>query len=356
MKTCFKICSVFLLGVTLTFSLSRTAFCTGKYTLTPVDKVVILELHGDNNFPVGKSDSLVSRRGDIRYTGKQQPPLEARGMGLLVEITVADKKRTILFDAGSRGDVMRSNFAYFGKNPAAIEAIVISHGHSDHFGGLPETLSMIQNRGIARKIPIYVGSEAAFETRYFCWPDGALKGPWKWPGQSVARLGGSYIIGGPRLLPGGIALYTGPIPYITAYENINLARKNGWCIKDADGMTRMIDMPEESALVLNVKNRGLLVISGCTHRGVVNTLRYAQQLTGINSIYARFGSYPAEDKDKLMQDLLTLKPAVFIGAHCSPNKPELMRTLRTELPQYGILYYQSVIGSEFSFPGAEDSN
>ncbi len=170
----------------------------------------------------------------------------------------------------------------------------------------------------------------------------------------MEQLGGDHIIGGPSLLLDGYALYTGPIPFQTSYETINLEKKKGWCVKDSSGKTKMINMPEEGALVLNVKNHGLVVISGCTHRGIVNTLRYAQQLTGIDSIYARFGSYPKVNKDKAIKDLLTIKPGVFIGAHCSPNKPDLMNALRTNLPKHGIPYYQSVIGSEFRFPGIAD--
>ncbi len=119
-------------------------------------------------------------------------------------------------------------------------------------------------------------------------------------------------------------------------------------MKEGDKV-KMIDMPEESALVLNVANRGLVVISGCTHRGTVNTLRYARQLTGIDKVYARYGSYPNADKDKLLKDLLAIKPAVFIGTHCSVDKPELMSALKTTLSQNGMAYYQSVVGSEFSF-------
>lgn len=339
---------VSLLWTTPSYIFPRAAFCADKLTLNPVDKVVLLELHGDNNYPVGKSDALVSRLGDIRYTGRQDTPLEARGMGILVEVFVNGKKRSILFDAGSRGDVMRSNFSYFGKDPSAIEAIVISHGHSDHFGGLPEVIKMIHaNKN--KKIPIYVGNEAVFETRYFRQKNGELKGPWKWPKELVEQLNGEHIVGGPSLLLDGYALYTGPIPFLTSFENINLNKKKGWCIKDPNGKAKMIDMPEESALVLNIKNKGLLVISGCTHRGIINTLRYAQQLTGIDSIYARFGSYPNEDIDKVINGLKSIKPSVFIGAHCSPNKPDLMHALKINLPQNGGSYYQSVIGSEFTF-------
>ena len=129
-----KIITAFILWAIQTFIFAHPANCADKLTLNPVDKVVVLELHGDNHYPVGNSDALVSRLGDIRYTGRQDPPLEARGMGILVEIYVNGMKRTILFDAGSRGDVMRSNFTYFDKNPSDIEAVVISHGHSDHFG------------------------------------------------------------------------------------------------------------------------------------------------------------------------------------------------------------------------------
>ncbi|MFQ5646846.1 MAG: MBL fold metallo-hydrolase [bacterium] len=327
-----------------------SGICGQTYAVKPVDKVVLLELYGDNNYPVGKSDRLVQRLGDIRQTGRPYPPLEARGMGTLVEITAAGKTHTILFDSGSRGDVMRNNFSYFHRNPADIEAIVVSHGHSDHFGGLGEVLKMIREQGNNRNIPIHVGSREAFESRYFRQKNGDLKGPWKWPREEVEQLGGRHVVTGkPELLLGGLALYTGPIPRIVPYEKMNLKKKKGWCVKEKDGTVRMINMPEDSALVVHVKNRGLVVISGCTHSGVTNTLRYARQLTEVGSVYARFGSYPKEDPAKLIKDLLEIKPVYFIGAHCSPNRPDLMYHLRHQLPENGIHYYQSVIGSKFTF-------
>ncbi len=90
----------FSIGLILSLIFPHPAVSADKFPLKPVDKVALLELHGDNTYPVGKSDAIVSRLGDIRYTGRQDPPLAARGMGILVEITVDDTTRTILFDAG----------------------------------------------------------------------------------------------------------------------------------------------------------------------------------------------------------------------------------------------------------------
>lgn len=316
--------------------------------LKPVDKVVLTEVFGDNLFPKGKSDAVVKRLGDQRYTGKQDDPLQAHGMGILVEIYMDGKKRTILFDAGGHGTVLRNNFPYFGKNPSDIELIVISHGHDDHFDGLPTMLKMMKESGRDPKnLPIYVGSKDAFDARYYRLANGELRGPWTWPKKEVEDLGGVHVIGGPHLLLDGIALYTGPIPYITEYEKIDLTKTEGWCVREgAQATIRMIDMPEESALVLNIKNKGLLVISGCTHRGTLNTLFHAQHLTGGISVYARFGSYPGVDKDKAVRDLLAINPKmIFMGAHCSPDRPALMKALRDNLPHY----YQSSVGSEFTF-------
>ncbi|MBI5787810.1 MAG: MBL fold metallo-hydrolase [Candidatus Schekmanbacteria bacterium] len=345
MKGIFKFVMIFW-GAIL-FLLSGTFALGEQLKLTPVDKVVILELYGDNTYPLGKSDNIVTRLGDTRSTGRISPPLAAHGMGVWVEISVDGKKRTLLFDAGDRADVMVENFRYFGKNPEEIEAIAVSHGHSDHFGGLAEVLKAIKPKN--KKIPIYTGSNDAFATRYIKTESGELKGPWTWSKEDTEHSGGQLFVGGPRLLLDGLALYTGSIPYITSYENINPGGGKGWCVKQENGEIKMIDMPEEGALVINLKNRGLVVLSGCTHRGTVNTLKQAQNLTGIKAVYARYGSFQKADKDKLIEDLLLIKPTIFIGTHCAMDKPELIGAFKTVFPQNGMTYYQSVIGSQFTF-------
>ena len=206
--------------------------------------------------------------------GQLSSLLGEHGFSALVE---ADDFR-LLFDTGS-GRAIIPNTQSLGLDLSEVNAVVISHGHYDHTGGLPPVLSRME------KVPVYLGAEA--------WADKfalLLDGSERWIGMPAAqdlleKSGARFeVTDGPRELYPGIIL-TGPIPRTTDFEAVEpilRVKKAGELLPDP--------VSEDQALILKGEE-GITVLTGCAHAGVVNTLLYAMQLTGASGIHGLIGGF-----------------------------------------------------------------
>ncbi len=206
--------------------------------------------------------------------GQLSSLLGEHGFSALVE---ADDFR-LLFDTGS-GRAIIPNTQSLGLDLSEVNAVVISHGHYDHTGGLPPVLSRME------KVPVYLGEEA-WADKFALLPDGSER----WIGMPAARdllekSGARFeMVDGPRELCPGIIL-TGPIPRTTDFEEVEpilRVKKAGELLPDP--------VSEDQALILKGEE-GITVLTGCAHAGVVNTLLYAMQLTGASGIHGLIGGF-----------------------------------------------------------------
>lgn len=199
------------------------------------------------------------------------------GMDLLAEhglsfwIEYAGKR--ILFDTG-QSDALIQNAAALDINLANTDAIVISHGHYDHTGGLKAVLD------IAPKTKIYL-HPAATESKFSRKPSGAKS--IGMPDPAKKAIQGRHVIWTvtpAEILPG--VSVTGQVPRLNGYEDVG-----GAFFVDKD-CQRPDELLDDQALLIE-SSKGLVVIFGCAHAGVVNTLDYISNITGNNKIYAVIG-------------------------------------------------------------------
>ncbi|MDD5224459.1 MAG: MBL fold metallo-hydrolase [bacterium] len=206
--------------------------------------------------------------------GQLSALLGEHGFSALVE---ADGFR-LLFDTGA-GRAVIPNVQSLGIDLSEINAVVISHGHYDHTGGLPPVLSRME------KVPVYLGAEA-WADKFALLPDGSER----WIGMPAARdllekSGARFeLVAGPRELAPGIIL-TGPIPRTNDFETVEPILQ----VKKA-GELQPDPVSEDQALILKGEE-GITVLTGCAHAGVVNTLAYAMQLTGASEIHGLIGGF-----------------------------------------------------------------
>jgi 7,8-dihydropterin-6-yl-methyl-4-(beta-D-ribofuranosyl)aminobenzene 5'-phosphate synthase len=288
------------------------------------------------------------------------------GLALHIESQKSGETRRYLLDFGYTPDAYANNLDYLKIDPATVDALIMSHGHYDHCGGLTGLLEA--QRGKMRKdLRLYTGGEDNFCHRMLRAPDGSFSdyGPMIDRGRLKA-LGVDVVQSEASVVIEGHAFTTGAIPR-TSIERV---LPNSWVeygTKDNVGCDPKTYMnhhftPEElsgkpqpdqhwheHATCFRVGDRGLVVISSCGHAGIINTLRRAQEVSGIEKIYALVGGFhlaPAPD-DYLRQVMAELKKFDLdhvLPMHCSGQN--FVDLAKQEMPEKLVL---CTTGSQYTF-------
>lgn len=221
----------------------------------------------------------------------------------------------ILFDTGSR-DGLFKNASSLSIDLETIEDVVLSHGHFDHTGGLRALMEM---RGDRR---LYTHPHA-FGSKHLALPEGRYKYIGVPIGREELRSLGGLLIETPgvyELLPG--VILTGEIPRITGYEDTG---GKFVCRGEVDSEWETDHLLDDQALVID-HPEGLVVISGCAHAGLINTLGYARKVTGRERIKAFIGgthlmTAKAERIDKTIRTLKEYNIERLVVGHCTGFYP-----------------------------------
>jgi 7,8-dihydropterin-6-yl-methyl-4-(beta-D-ribofuranosyl)aminobenzene 5'-phosphate synthase len=218
----------------------------------------------------------------VRMTTISENTAFARPRGLLAEwglsILVEADHQKILLDTGASISAAH-NGALLGLDWARIDALVLSHGHYDHTGGMRQVLTKI-NRPVK-----VVAHPAVFDAKYSQIFKDELPGIIGIPfdRKELEKLGAIFQLTGEPVWLSENVVTSGEIPMTTDYETIDpglYCRQNGEMVPDP--------LPDDQALFVKTE-QGLVVLLGCAHRGMINTLRHAQKVTGMQSIHTVIG-------------------------------------------------------------------
>jgi 7,8-dihydropterin-6-yl-methyl-4-(beta-D-ribofuranosyl)aminobenzene 5'-phosphate synthase len=241
--------------------------------------------------------TLVDNFSDVLLPGNQtiiRPPLAKKGiipkntllaehgLSLLVNVRIKEETHSIVLDAGYTNVAVPYNLEYLGLTLEDVEAVVLSHGHMDHVGALKEIIDLA---GSGTKLIIHPD---AFLPRSIQFPsDQRVRFP-AFPSLDTLKEWGADVMEnkGPLLLGQKSILVTGEVPRTTSFEKGMpgaLIKRNGKFISDT--------FKDDQSLVINLGLKGLVVISGCAHSGIMNSVLYASQLTGQKKIYAVIGGF-----------------------------------------------------------------
>jgi len=273
-------------------------------------------------------------------TGVEPPAqlLAEHGFSALVTITKAGRVHRILFDAGVSPHGVVENMRRLELPLGDVELIVLSHGHWDHVGGM---------EGIAGKLgranlPILIHPEFWSRRRIALPGSDPLELPS--PSRSALKGAGFQIVEErhPSFLLDGSVLVTGEVDRTTEFEagfrGHEAYRDDAW---EADPL-----ILDDQALVLRLRDRGLVLISGCGHAGIVNTVHYALKLTGERQVCAIIGGFHLSGPmfepiiDPTIEGLAALSPSLLVPAHCTGWKA--MHRLAARFPD---AFVQSAVGS-----------
>jgi 7,8-dihydropterin-6-yl-methyl-4-(beta-D-ribofuranosyl)aminobenzene 5'-phosphate synthase len=243
-----------------------------------------------------------------------QLPRAEHGFSMLIRVLSGRKSNSILFDTGSsRGGVIE-NAKIMGLDLSEVEGIVLSHGHYDHFGGLLSALKAINKINL----PIIV-HEDMFKTRGVANPDGTIRVYPEFPSKKQMISAQLIETKQPLLVADDMVLVTGEIPRETNFEKGYLQHKalvNG--LWQADPW-----IWDDRAIVINVKGKGLVVLSGCAHAGIINTINYAQRISGITNIYAVIGGFHLAGKEgesrieQSVEEMRRINLKIVVPSHCT---------------------------------------
>jgi 7,8-dihydropterin-6-yl-methyl-4-(beta-D-ribofuranosyl)aminobenzene 5'-phosphate synthase len=249
-------------------------------------------------------------------------PMAEHGLSYLISVHAGGRRHTILMDAGISGRCLAHNAALLASSLAVqfglvahkledAQCIVLSHGHFDHFGGLTNFL-----RQTGRQIPLLMHPDA-FAERRIKMGDFYVD----LPKLDETRLSMAGAVVDKRAAASTLAddciLLTGTVPRTIPFEKGNpglQARHDGqWC-------TDLFE--DDQAIAFRLKDRGLVVLGGCSHAGIINTVEHIQKISGIEQVHAVLGGFHLSGADdalieQTVQAMRKIDPSLLVPTHCT---------------------------------------
>jgi 7,8-dihydropterin-6-yl-methyl-4-(beta-D-ribofuranosyl)aminobenzene 5'-phosphate synthase len=304
------------------FFTDRIPLAYGSVEIPEAERITITSIE-DNYYDSLRSDYKIAKRyrGDL---------YAEHGLACHIETVVDGRSHALLFDFGRTFHAVNPNIEMLKIEFDKLEALALSHGHKDHFGGLVEILKSRREK-IPKGIPLYLGEEALAESGQG--ERVAHRPPKKEEIEGLGIVRIVEITDPTPVFPG--AYLTGRIEKVTDYEKVDPGR---W-VKAGDKRVPETFVGEQS-VVLSLKGKGLVVFTGCAHVGVVNTVKYAQKITGVSKVHAILGGFhligaKEEVIQKTVADLKAMAPDYVVPMHCTGF--EAVVAFAKEMPDQFIL-------------------
>ena len=262
-----------------------------------------------------ENGKFVKRCSRVRKDGKRRSPLLAEhGLSFLFEIEGDSEKHMIMMDFGLSNIAVPNNISAMEMNPDNVETFIISHGHHDHVGSVKEVL-----RAIPEPKEVIVHPAAFREERMYILPDGTHVPSPSLKRKQLEPLGCPIVeITSPAILADGHMATITNIPRVTDFEK---GMPNAF-FKEGNEFFKD-DILDDQGIVVNVKGKGLVIVTGCGHSGIINTVLYAQEITGVKEIFAVIGGFHLSGSffepiiAPTIAEMKKFSPAVLVPTHCT---------------------------------------
>ena len=344
---------------------SNTVWAQPLTQIPEVDRVAVRVLTDNYTFIFDRTqksdDLLVERLGP--NTAPDRPPhsnlVAEFGLSMHAESQRGSETRNILVDFGYTAETLLNNMEILKLDPSVLDALVLSHGHYDHFGGLIGFLAAAKGR-LKNNIPFFVGGEDCFCTREQIFNGGQF-GALDRKALTDANLTlmireGPSIVADHAFTTGSIPLSSFEKPLVPTRMKVGIDNNGLGCYPDRlpaaknTGTFVPDDFQHEIATSFVVRGKGLVVLTSCSHRGVVNTVKQAQAASGVQKVHAIIGGYhivPPLDDDYIKETvaaLRSLNPDYLVPLHCSGDR--FREIAKAEMPQN---YIRTAVGTRLVF-------
>lgn len=264
------------------------------------------------------------------------------GFAALVTLHNGGERHQLLFDSGLSPDGLIANMDRMELDAKEIEAVVLSHGHLDHTGGLDGLVRRLGRPGM----PLIVHPRAYTKRRSA--PPGVEPTALPPPSRSGLERAGFELIETEQpslIFKDGLAV-TGEIPRVTDFEQ-------GFPFFEQWDGTEWVPEPhllDDQGIVVNVRGKGLVVLTGCGHSGIVNIVKQAQALTGVERVSGVLGGFhlpgPVFEPviPRVIDELRAIAPDVLLPGHCTGWKAQ--HALAAAMPE---AYVQNSVGTTIVF-------
>jgi len=262
------------------------------------------------------------------------------GLSMMVESTHEGRKTNVLFDVGADPEVLLGNMEVLGFPPSMVDCIVVSHNHWDHARGLPEVIKAIGKQ----PMPVVV-HPAAFRLAYYIRPKLRIPSNFRHDAQAIEDAGGVIMpVAEPLEVCTGL-LTSGYVERVTG-EPTGLTTK----VLNDDGTCGEDTVDDDQFLWARVKGQGLVVLTGCSHSGIINILRYAKKLSSSEKVSAVIGGFHlvGAKEERISWTIGEFRAAgldLIASGHCTGF--DAAAALRQS---FGQKYRPLFVGERFEFP------
>lgn len=311
-----------------------------EVNLREVDKLEVMVVV-DNYADLLLESTEVVRRAQIPPERRPYSLLAEHGLSCLLKVWAGSEEHWVLMDAGLSATCLLHNVDAMEIDLSRVESVVLSHGHGDHFGGLTAFL------GKARKaIPLTLHPDAFLEFRANIPTLGLVREMPRLDERALIETG--VVLRKAKeasTLASDLVLVTGDVERVTDFE-----KGFPWIEAKIDGEWVVDPFHHDQGLAVKVKGKGLVVIGGCSHAGIINTVKHAQKVTGADKVRAVLGGFHLSGRlfepiiGVTIEEMKKIGPDLVVPMHCTGWKA--INQFAEEMPDQFIL---NAVGTTYVF-------
>jgi len=242
-----------------------------------------------------------------------KPELQAKhGLSIYIKTKVRSETITVLMDTGPSPEIILHNADAMDVDLNKINVILLSHGHYDHLGGLIGVLKRVSDPVTVLAHPKTFDPKFAYRHHVkYIGPTFSLS--------EIKATGGILLLAKNPVKIGEGITSSGEVKRNTTFEQV----EGLWKVNDELFMKD--SMLDDQSLIINIRDRGLVIIAGCAHSGIINTIKQAQRITGISRVHAVLGGFHLKNADAkrivaTTKELIKINPNIIGPCHCTGSK------------------------------------